>query len=158
GLPAIARTLHAAGIGADAGSLGELELARACGFPAGARTLSGNGRTPEEAAWVARHGVDAVSADTSDELGLLEDAMAGANVRCRVGLRVNPGIVAGGPRGIETGHSATKFGMSAREAMDARRARARWPPLELDGVHVHVGSQVADAEPFVRAANLSLEL
>src|SRR6185369_12423810 len=47
GLPAIARTLREAGLGADAGSLGELELARACGYPAGSRTLSGNGRTPE---------------------------------------------------------------------------------------------------------------
>src|SRR5262249_30489376 len=125
GLPAIARALHEAGLGADAGSLGELELARACGFPAGARTLSGNGRTPEEAAWVARHGVEAVSADSPDELGLLEDVMARAGVRTRVALRVNPGIVAGGHRGIETGHSATKFGMSPRQALEAWRARAR---------------------------------
>jgi diaminopimelate decarboxylase len=158
GLPAIARVLHEAGYGADAGSLGELELARACGFEASARTLSGNGRTPEEAAWVARHGVEAVSADSFDELGLLERVMADAGARCRVVLRVNPGIVAGGHRGIETGHSATKFGMSARQAMEAWRARARWPHLELDGVHVHVGSQVAGAEPFVRAARVSLEL
>jgi diaminopimelate decarboxylase len=158
GLPAIARALHAAGFGADAGSLGELELARACGFPAGARTLSGNGRTPEEAAWVARHGVEAVSVDSVDELGLLERVTAEAGVHCRVFLRVNPGIVAGGHRGIETGHSATKFGMSARQAMAAWRERARWPHLELDGVHVHVGSQVADTGPFIAAARVSLEL
>ena len=158
GLPAIARALHEAGLGADAGSLGELELARACGFPAGARTLSGNGRTPEEAAWVARHGVEAVSADSLAELGLLERVMAGSGVRCRVALRVNPGIVAGGHRGIETGHSATKFGMSARQAMEAWRGHARWSHLELDGVHVHVGSQLAGAEPFVAAARVTLEL
>jgi len=158
GLPAIARALHEEGLGADAGSVGELELALACGFPAGARTLSGNGRTPEEAAWVARHGVEAVSADSPGELDLLEREMARANVRTRVALRVNPGIVAGGHRGIETGHSATKFGMSARQALDAWRARARWPHLDLDGVHVHVGSQVADAAPYVAAARLSLEL
>jgi diaminopimelate decarboxylase len=158
GLPAIARTLQQAGLGADAGSLGELELARTCGFPAGARTLSGNGRTPEEAQWVARHGVEAVSADAPDELELLEREFANADVRVSVALRVNPGIVAGGHRGIETGHSATKFGMSARQAMSAWRARARWPHLELDGVHVHVGSQVAGVEPFVAAAHVSLEL
>ena len=121
GLPAIGRALCEAGYGADAGSLGELELARSCGFAASARTLSGNGRTPEEAAWVARHGVEAVSADAPDELGLLERAMADAGSRCHVALRVNPGIVAGGHRGIETGHSATKFGMSAGQAMAAWR-------------------------------------
>ena len=158
GLPAIVRTLREAGLGADAGSLGELELARACGFPAGARTLSGNGRTPEEAAWVARHGVEAVSADSPGELELLEREAARAGVQVRVALRVNPGIVAGGHRHIETGHSATKFGMSARQAMVAWRARSRWPYLELNGIHVHVGSQIAESEPFVEAARLSLEL
>ena len=158
GLPAIARALHDCGLGADAGSLGELELARVCGFPAGARTLSGNGRTAEEAAWVARHGVETVSADAPQELGLLEREAAKAGTRLRVALRVNPGIVAGGHRGIETGHSATKFGMSARQANAAWRDRARWPHLELDGVHVHVGSQVAGVEPFVTAAQVSLEL
>jgi len=158
GLPAIGRALCEAGYGADAGSLGELELARSCGFAASARTLSGNGRTPEEAAWAARHGVEAVSADAPDELGLLERAMADAGSRCHVALRVNPGIVAGGHRGIETGHSATKFGMSAGQAMAAWRARARWPHLVLDGVHVHVGSQVADAGAFIAAAKVSLEV
>src|SRR5512134_1010084 len=111
GLPAIARTLRETGLGADAGSLGELELARACGFPAGGRTLSGNGRTPEEAEWVVRHGVEAVSADLSGELDLLERVASRAGSRLRVALRVNPGIVAGGHRHIETGHAATKFGM-----------------------------------------------
>jgi len=158
GLPAIARVLREAGYGADAGSLGELELARACGFEAAARTLSGNGRTPEEAGWVARHGVEAVSADSLDELGLLEDVMAGAGTHGRVALRVNPGIVAGGHRGIETGHSATKFGMSARQALGAWRARARWPHLELDSIHVHVGSQVADPGAIIAAAKASLEV
>ena len=158
GLPAIARTLRESGFGADAGSLGELELARACGFAASGRTLSGNGRTPEEAAWVARQGVEAVSADSPEELGLLERFMAEAGSRCHIALRVNPGIVAGGHRGIETGHSATKFGMSARQAMEAWRARARWPHLDLDGVHVHVGSQVADAGAFMAAAKVSLEV
>jgi diaminopimelate decarboxylase len=158
GLPALIRALREAGLGADAGSLGELELARACGFPSGARTLSGNGRTPEEAAWAARHGVECVSADHPGELELLEQEAARANVVLNVALRVNPGIVAGGHPHIETGHATTKFGMSVRQALDAWRASPRWPHLELDGVHVHVGSQVEGIEPFVDAATLALEL
>lgn len=158
GLPALVRALREAGLGADAGSLGELELARSCGFPSGARTLSGNGRTPEEAAWAARHGVEAVSADSPEELHLLEREATSAGVRMNVALRVNPGIVAGAHPHIETGHAATKFGMSRRQAIESWRARDRWPHLELDGVHVHVGSQVDDAEPFVASAQLALEL
>ena len=158
GLPALVQALREVRLGADAGSLGELELARTCGFPAGSRTLSGNGRTPEEAAWVARHGVEAVSADHPGELDLLEAEASRAGVRMRVALRVNPGVVAGGHRHIETGHAATKFGMAAREALDVWSSAARWPHLELDGVHVHVGSQVAGVEPFVACARVALDM
>jgi diaminopimelate decarboxylase len=158
GLPAIARTLREAGLHADAGSLGELELAAACGYDAAHRTLSGNGRTPEEAAWVAAHGVVAVSADTPDELGLLEAEAARAGARVRVALRVNPGIVAGAHRHIATGHSASKFGMSAAQALAAWQARARWPHLVVDGVHLHVGSQIDSGEPLLATARAALEL
>ncbi len=158
GLPALVRALREAGFGADAGSIGELELARACGFPSGARTLSGNGRTPEEATWVARHGVECVSADHPGELELLEREAARAGVRVSVALRVNPGIVAGGHQHIETGHAASKFGMSVPQALDAWRASERWAHLQLDGVHIHVGSQVASVAPFVDSGRLALEL
>ncbi len=158
GLPAIARTLREAGLHADAGSLGELELADACGFDAAHRTLSGNGRTPEEAAWAAEHGVAAVSADTPEELELLEQAAAHAGARLHVALRVNPGIVAGGHRHIATGHSASKFGMSAAQALASWQARARWPHLLVDGVHLHVGSQIDSTEPLLATAVAALAL
>ena len=53
-LPAVLARVRAAGIGAEAGSLGELEIARRCGFTAAQRVLNGNGRTSEEAEWAAR--------------------------------------------------------------------------------------------------------
>src|SRR5262249_19427844 len=89
GLPAIVRVVREAGLDVDAGSLGELELAAACGFDAAHRTLSGNGRTVEESAWAAGHGVAQVSADHPGELDLLEIAASRARRRLRVALRVN---------------------------------------------------------------------
>jgi diaminopimelate decarboxylase len=158
GLPAIVRALREAGLHADAGSLGELELAAACGFDAAHRTLSGNGRTPEEAAWAVAHGVVSVSADTPEELALLEQAAAAAGRRLGVALRVNPGIVAGGHAHIMTGHAASKFGMSAGQALAAWQARARWPHLVVDGVHLHVGSQIDSVEPLLATARAALAL
>lgn len=158
GLPALVRGACAAGLEADAGSLGELALAERCGFGAARRTLSGNGRTPEEAAWVAAHGIAMVSADHVGELDLLEQAARDAGRTVRVALRVNPGIYTAGHRHVATGHHDAKFGIAAADALEAWAARARWPHLQVDGLHLHVGSQLTDPWPLEQAAHRALEL
>ena len=158
GLPALLEEALRAGLGADAGSLGELELAARAGFAPAGRALNGNGRTAEEAAWVARHGVALVNADHVPELDLLERESAAAGVRLRVALRVNPGIATPGHRYVSTGGDEAKFGIGPGEALEAWAARARWPHLTLDGVQVHVGSQLMEAGPLERALDTVLEL
>ncbi|MCC6349638.1 MAG: diaminopimelate decarboxylase [Candidatus Eisenbacteria bacterium] len=158
GLPALARTAAAAGLDADAGSLGELALAGHAGFGPGRRTLSGNGRTREEADWAATHGVAFVSADHVGELDLLEDAAARSGAKLRVALRVNPGIFTPGHRHVATGHLDAKFGVEPGEALEAWASRARWPNLRLDGLHLHVGSQLLETAPLEGAARFALEL
>ena len=157
-LPAILERLRAAGVDAECGSLGELELAEAAGFPAARRNLNGNGRTPEEAAWAARHGLHSVNADSPAELELLERAAAGASARLRVALRVNPGIMTPGHAYVATGHVEAKFGMSPDEALAAWAGRARWPHLLVDGLHVHIGSQLLDLAPLEAALDAALAL
>jgi len=160
GLPALLERASRLGLAADAGSLGELALAEATGFDAEARVLNGNGRTPEEAAWVAAHGVFLVNADHAGELDLLERAAAEAQARTplRVALRVNPRIDTPGHRYVATGGEGAKFGMAPDEALEAWRSRARWPHLLVDGVHLHVGSQLLDPGPLARALDTAFEL
>jgi len=157
-LPALLAPLRAAGLEVDAGSLGELEAARTAGFGPAERTLSGNGRTLEEAAWVAREGVAAVSVDSLGELDLLETAASAHGTSVRVALRVNPGIATPGHRHVATGHDEAKFGIAREEALEAWSGRARWPHLTLDGLHLHVGSQLLEREPLVAAAESALAL
>jgi diaminopimelate decarboxylase len=157
-LPALLEVLAAEGLGADAASLGELERAAASGFDASRRVLNGNGKTPEELEWAAREGVHSVNADHVDELDPLERAAASSGRTVAVALRVNPGIATPGHPYVATGDEEAKFGISATEALEAIAARARWPHLEVSGVHVHVGSQILDPEPLRRAASFALEL
>jgi len=162
GLPVLLERLSACGVGAEAGSLGELELAAAAGFPAASCVLSGNGRTPEEAGWAARAGVHSVNADHVEELDLLERAAQGAGrggpAPLRVALRVNPGIATPVHRYVATGGVEAKFGVTPAEALAVWEARGRWPHLRLDGVHVHVGSGLLDPEPLERALEVALHL
>jgi len=157
-LPSILERLAQEGLGAEAGSEGELELAAAAGFGPERRVLNGNGRTAGEAAWAGRAGVHSINADSVEELDLLERAAAREDRRLRVALRVNPGVEAGGHEYIATGHDLAKFGIAPGDALAAWAARSRWPHLALDGIHVHVGSQLLDPAPLERAAATALEL
>jgi diaminopimelate decarboxylase len=158
GLAALLERFAAAGLGADAGSLGELALAEAAGFAPARRVLNGNGRTPEEAEWVARHGVHSVNADHVAELDGLERAAAEAGARVRVALRVNPGIDPGGHRYIATGDDEAKFGVAPDDALAALAAAARWPHLVLDGLHQHVGSQIMDVATLEEEVDTALAM
>ena len=69
---------------------------------------------------------------------------AAAGVR-RVLVRVTPGVDAETHEAIRTGHHGSKFGLDADEALDAVATRAR-AGLDVEGLHVHVGSQLADVQ------------
>ena len=64
-----------------------------------------------------------------------------------------PGVEAETHEAIRTGHRGSKFGLDADDALEAVRA-AKQAGLELEGLHFHVGSQLAD----VRAHLLAVEL
>jgi diaminopimelate decarboxylase len=157
-LPALLARVRDAGLAAEAGSLGELHAAAGAGFAAGERILNGNGRTPEEAEFAAREGVDSINADHIEELDLLNAHAANARARLRVALRVNPGIATHGHAYVATGHDAAKFGVAPADALAAWAARERWPALRLDGLHLHVGSQIQEPGPLEAAADTAAEL
>jgi diaminopimelate decarboxylase len=75
-----------------------------------------------------------------------------------VALRVNPGIATHGHAYVATGHEDAKFGVAPADALAAWAVRGRWPALRLDGVHLHVGSQLLDPGPLESAAGTAREL
>ena len=157
-LPALIAPMAELGLGADAASLGELECARSAGFDAAHRVLNGNGKTPEEIEWAAREGVFVVDADPLEELDALEAAAARHRRPLRVALRVNPGIDAPVHRYVATGGEDAKFGIAPHQALAAWSGAARWPHLALDGLHLHVGSQILETEALERALDAAMVL
>ena len=157
-LPALIEPLATLGLGADAASLGELEAARAAGFDAAHRVLNGNGKTPEEIDWAARVGVYAVNADHLDELDALQAAAVRHGRPVRVALRVNPGIDAPVHPYVATGGDDAKFGVAAGEALEAWGQAGRWPDLVLDGLHLHVGSQILETAALESALDTAIAL
>ena len=146
---ALLRLLHAVGIGADVASTGELAFARAAGLGGGELVVHGNNKDEALLAEAATVGAPVVL-DAPDEPGLA----AAAGVRQAL-VRVTLGVDADTHEAIRTGHHGSKFGLPPHQAR-AAVAEALGLGLDVLGVHVHVGSQLADfdaqAETIVRLA------
>jgi diaminopimelate decarboxylase len=142
---ALLRLLAEDGVGADVSTLGELAFARAAGIDGERLVFHGNNKSDEELRAAAEAGA-LVVLDTPGEA----ERAAAAGVR-RVLLRLTPGVEALTHRSIQTAHEESKFGL-APDTARVELERARVLGLEVEGVHVHVGSQLARVEESVLAA------
>ena len=132
---ALLRLLAEEGVGADVSTLGELAFAQAAGIDGSRIVFHGNNKSLEELQAAAE--VDGlVVLDGPWEV----PEAAAAGVR-RVLIRLTPGVEAATHQAIATAHEESKFGFSP-EAAKGVLAHARLLGLEVEGVHVHVGSQL----------------
>ena len=147
---AVMRLLAEEGIGADVSTLGELAFARRAGIVGERLVVHGNNKSDEE----LRAAAEAEALVVLDALD--EPARAAAAGVRRALVRVTPGVEAETHEAIRTGHRGSKFGLDADEALEAVRA-ALAAGLELEGLHVHVGSQLADVRAHLLASELLAE-
>jgi diaminopimelate decarboxylase len=68
-------------------------------------------------------------------------------------LRLNPHILAGGNHKISTGHIDSKFGISILQSRHLLRVIETYN-IHVNGVHMHTGSDILDAEVFLRGAEI----
>ena len=147
---AVMRLLAEEGIGADVSTLGELTFARRAGIDGARLLVHGNNKSDEELRAAAEAGA-LVVLDALDEAA----RAATAGVR-RVLVRVTPGVDADTHEAIRTGHHGSKFGLDPDDALEAVRA-AGTAGLEVEGLHLHVGSQLADGEAQLLSVRLLAE-
>jgi len=141
---AILGVLADEGVGADVSTLGELRFAEAAGIPGERLLFHGNNKSDEELGAAAAAGA-LVVLDGEWEV----EHAAAAGVR-RVLLRLTPGVDAATHDSIKTAHAGSKFGFSFETAIGVI-AHARLRGLDVVGVHVHIGSQLARPDESVVA-------
>jgi diaminopimelate decarboxylase len=154
---ALLRRLVALGAGFDVVSGGELlRVLRAGGRP-DRIVFAGVGKTLEELRLAVRCGV-VVHVESADELATLQAVAARLGAHARLGLRVNPDVDAGPHPYLRTGHDEAKFGLPQRTAVELLRrlAAGDYPNLDPVGVHVHIGSQLADPGELAAGARGAL--
>jgi diaminopimelate decarboxylase len=137
------------GLGCDVASAGELHLALRGGFDPRRIYLHGNAKDERDLEAALSAGVGFVVVDNFADVDRLERLVAGG--RQAVLLRVTPGIEPSTHAFITTGQLDSKFGLGldqARAAIERIRESER---LDLVGLHLHIGSQIFELEPFRRA-------
>src|SRR4051794_25657100 len=149
---ALLSLLREENVGVDVASLGELAFARAAGYEGDAIVVHGNNKEFELLEAAAAEGATVVL-DAPDEAELA----AAARVQ-RVLVRVTLGVDADTHEAIRTGHHGSKFGLPPDQA-EALIRSALQHRIDVLGLHVHVGSQLADfdaqSETIVRLASFA---
>jgi diaminopimelate decarboxylase len=148
---AVIATLAEAGLGADVVSGGEYRRAIAAGIPADKIVFSGVGKTEAEMAQALEGGLYQFNLESLSEAEMLSGVAAAMGRTAPVGFRVNPDVAAGGHAKITTGAAENKFGIAIGEAVAAYTRVAALPNLKVQGVAVHIGSQLTSLEPLERA-------
>jgi diaminopimelate decarboxylase len=152
---AVLRVLAEEGIGADVASGGELQIALRAGVDPARIILHGNAKSARELGEALDAGVGTIVIDNVDELSKLEEL---ADRPQRVMVRVAPDVRGDTHDHISTGQADTKFGFSLADAPGALDRIRASEHLELRGVHLHIGSQLLDLDPFRRAIEAVAQL
>jgi diaminopimelate decarboxylase len=155
---AVIKTLGDLGAGMDVVSEGELRRALAAGVPADRIIFAGVGKTRSEMAYALNAGILAFNVESEPELRALSAVAASLGKTAHIAIRVNPDVDPKTHEKISTGKAENKFGIPFDDAPALYAQAAQLPGIAVSGIHMHIGSQITDLEPFRKAFTLLREL
>lgn len=147
-LTSVFRVIGEEGLGVDIAGGGELVMALAAGVKPSKILMHGNAKTDDEIEMAVEAGVGTIVIDNFDDIDRLERIVKGEQA---VLVRIIPGILPDTHLANATGQDDSKFGLSisnAKVAIEHLRASKK---LRLDGLHLHLGSQIMSTEPFIQS-------
>jgi diaminopimelate decarboxylase len=144
------RLMREEGLSVDVASGGELHMALAAGFDPARIHVHGNNKTEAELRYAFEAGVGHLILDSFDEIELADRLLDRSQ---KVLIRVTPGIKPSTHDYVQTGQLDSKFGFGLADRLAERAVeRVRQSEhLELVGLHAHIGSQIFELEPYVKA-------
>lgn len=155
---AVLKVLAAEGYGADVVSAGEMDRALAAGIPAADVVFSGVGKTAAEMRRALAAGCGQFNLESEEEGIELAEIAASMGLTATATLRINPDVDAGTHAKISTGKAENKFGVPYDRAAGIYARLSALPGLNVRGLALHIGSQLAKLDPleaaFIKAGAL----
>ncbi len=148
----VLRVVREAGIDVEVNSGGELFKALRAGFRPDQIEMNGISKTEQEIAEAIEAGVYTINLDSPFELELVERVAAGLKRQANVTVRLVAGVGTRSHAALQTALYTSKFGVSPSQAREMMlRTLSRPDLINLAGLHIHVGSQTPDPEPYAQA-------
>lgn len=146
------------GLGVDVVSGGELYTALKAGFPTDKIYFHGNNKTTAELEMAVENGVGHIIVDNMYELQRLNEIAEEKGIIQNIMFRIKPGVDAHTHSFVQTGQIDSKFGVALEngEAFEIYEAAHKMSNVNPDGLHCHIGSQIFDVEPFIKAAEVMM--
>ena len=154
---AILRLLNEKGSGFDIVSGGELYRVLKAGVPPEGVVFAGVGKTQAELKFAVQSGIGWFNVESIREAEQLNDMVGAQGQVANVALRLRPDVETGGHPYLATGCASSKFGMSPAEGLSLIRRADDFPHLWLGGVHIHIGSQLANPVATLAAIDIALD-
>jgi diaminopimelate decarboxylase len=140
------------GAGFDIVSGGELARVLAAGGDPRKTVFSGVGKTESEIELALDRNILCINLESEAELERVDRLAQRKGKRAPVAFRVNPDVDAKTHPYISTGLRESKFGIAHADAQRLYLRAAGMRSIEITGIGCHIGSLLADAAPFIAAA------
>ena len=150
----ILKELKRLGSGADVVSVGELLKATKAGIRGNKIVFSGIGKTDEEIRFAIKKRVLLINIESESEADLINKISRKMSRKTSVGIRLNPNITARTHKKISTGGKDEKFGLVYNDFINLCKKIRKMKNLKLEGLSVHIGSQITNVKPFKEVLSL----
>ena len=148
---AVLKTLADHGAGFDIVSIGELKKVLTIGADPKKIVFASVGKTEEEIRFAIETGILLFNVESVPELEEIDRIAKDMRKKVQVALRVNPDVEAPTHDKITTGTLKKKFGIDLTSTRKILKNRAKYPNVKINGLHIHIGSQIITSAPFINA-------
>lgn len=153
----VLKTLANYGAGFDIVSMGELKKALKIGADPKKIVFASVGKTEEEIAIAIKTGILFFNVESVPELEEINRIAKKMGKVAPVALRINPDVAAATHNHITTGTLKNKFGIDLTSTRKLLKEQKKYKNIKINGLHIHIGSQIVTASPFISAIKKVIE-
>lgn len=148
---AIIKALIKLGAGIDIVSGGELKKALLAGADPKKIVFASVGKTEDEITLAIDSGILLFNVESRPELDEINRIAKKLGRKVQAALRINPDVPSATHEYVATGSLKKKFGIDLRTTRAIFQDRGKYSHININGVHMHIGSQITSGAPFVNA-------